>query len=145
MKSTTPLFKVAWCFLLFWGAPCFESICEAQSLYFSQLYDYNKTNDGGGNIFIKRDGTYFITAFAVNVSTQKYGMSNFTISADGSNVINKNILNAPTVNYYIGDVGAAKQFGSGYIEPFDPYQKFGFSGLILYDRNGHHRVSPSTH
>ena len=88
------------------------------------------------NVFIRPDNSYFLTAFAVDNIYYRYGTANLIISSDGQTLLDKHILSNPSVNYATGKEGTAKRQEGGYIMPFGPDQRLGFSGLIKYNNQG---------
>ena len=86
--------------------------------YVHGLYDYDSTYDWGWNIFIKSDNTFFIKGGSKYPAIGNWAISNITVSADGSTLLNKHILQNSNANLYGGSAGETKQIpGGGYLLP----------------------------
>src|SRR6187402_756480 len=97
----------AWGALFILGGLCIYGSVHAQPLYFSNLFDYSQTGDGGLHVFIRQDTSYVFMGSALNYNTGKYGISSFHVSRKGDSVLHKNIFESKDASYIIGAYGVA--------------------------------------
>lgn len=133
--STTLSKCIAWCLL---AIPT-----NGNAQYLNNLYDFNTDSlrqcaEVPGNIFIRPDGSYFVTGQAVCTPFNKYFLFTMIISADGSQVVKRNSIGygSYTTNYYQGLNSPANRAATGYVSPYGFGAPWVTSGICLYDEQG---------
>ena len=113
--------------------------------YFQGLYDADSSQDWGYDIFLQPDGSYFVFGTQINTTTTDvWRLFNMKISADGSTVIGKNILECANASLFIGVWGEIKKLpsGNGYVAPFTVEKIYddtiprGWGGILKYNNAG---------
>ncbi len=124
--------------LLFLGALCCIQTGKAQSPYFNRLYSLvdSPKSEGGYNILIRPDSSYFVTGYFLYYGRERYGVTNMIIARNGDSIVHQNIFYNPQVNYHPGYQGSAKHYGDGYVIPYAYWKHSLIAGIARLDENG---------
>jgi len=111
--------------------------------YFQKFYDISATQDGGWNILLNNDGSFFIEGNFFSNTTDKPALFTIDLSPGGDTIFAQHIVQYDTESLYSGNSGQAKKLpGGGFLLPFSEqinstmsYWR-GWAGLIKYNSLG---------
>src|ERR1700733_7735153 len=105
--------------------------------YFQGLYDIDSTQDWGWNIFLQPDGSYFIKGSSLDPATNKWYLTAMQVSADGTAILNKKIVQFNNTILFGGNPGEGELLPGGeYLFPVSLNMADDSrcaAGLIKYD------------